>query len=159
MEYLKYNEESGWDFSEYFGYLTECRSILPEELFEFFFDERRYNMESHDSLHDSWVEFIAIKEPSSGSRHEIRAVEIHVGLLGPYHDKKFVLKYSGVSNYELSREYSAKDNADCSNGHGDLLVHELSVKGPHRFCHTMLFSTGRKLVIEFRTFAFEAHDI
>jgi hypothetical protein len=52
--------------------------------------------EDHRSPHDSWVEAITISEPSDGDRHEKRGLQIHIRLLGAYHDGTIEFTYKSV---------------------------------------------------------------
>lgn len=74
--------------------------------------------EDHRSPHDAWVESIIISEPSSGDRHENRGLEIHVRLLGAYHDGTIEFNYKGVQRYSIE---AMRDAA----GHGDWLEDEV----------------------------------
>ena len=77
--------------------------------------------EDHRSPHDAWVESIMISEPSSGERHQNRGLEIHVQLLGAYHDGTIEFIYTGVQSYEIR---AMRDRA----GHGDWLKDEVDVR-------------------------------
>ena len=76
--------------------------------------------EDHRSPRDSWVESITISEPSSGERHEIRGIQIHISLLGAYHDGTIEFTYHRVQRYSLEgMRYVA--------GHGNRLEDELKL--------------------------------
>ena len=77
----------------------------------------------HRCPHDAWVESITILEPSSGERQQNRGLEIHVRLLGSYHDGVIEFTYKGVQNYSIR---ARRDRA----GHGDWLKDEVDVR-PH----------------------------
>ncbi len=58
-----------------------------------------FNLDSRSSLHDAWLETLTIRETASGERKQIRQLEVHVRLLGPYHDRWIHLNYAGVTQY------------------------------------------------------------
>jgi hypothetical protein len=57
--------------------------------------------EDHRCPHDAWVEAVTISEPASGERHQARELQIHIRLLGAYHDGIIEFTYSGVQNYSV----------------------------------------------------------
>jgi hypothetical protein len=100
--------------------------------------------EDHRSPHDAWVESITISEQSSGERHENRGLEIHVRLLGAYHDGTIEFTYKGVQNYSIR---AMRDAA----GHGDWLEDKVDVRRHDTLLHKVILTNGG--------FEIEAHDI
>lgn len=100
--------------------------------------------EDHRCPHDSWVEAITISEPSSGERHQNRGLEIHVRLLGAYHDGIIEFTYKGVQNYSIR---GMRDVA----GHGDWLEDEVDIRRHDTLLHKATLTNG--------SFEIEAHEI
>lgn len=98
------------------------------------FDWYRYPPD-HRCPHDAWVESITISEPPSGQRHENRGLEIHIRLLGAYHDGTIEFAYKGVQNYCIQ---AMRDVA----GHGDWLEDELDVKTHDTLLHKIKLNNG-----------------
>lgn len=92
--------------------------------------------EDHRSPHDAWVESITISEPSSGDRHEHRGLEIHVRLLGAYHDGTIEFAYKGVQSNSMQ---TMRDGA----GHGDWIKDEVNLQRKDRILHKVTLSNGR----------------
>ena len=83
---------------DYARYLESVRESMPKCAFEFATASWRHT-DDHRGLHDSWVESLIVTEPSSGDRHENRAIEIQVRLLGSYHDGHMTISYREVQSY------------------------------------------------------------
>jgi hypothetical protein len=92
--------------------------------------------EDHRAPHDSWVQAITISEPSSGDRHEHRGLQIHIQLLGAYHDGIIEFIYKGVKSYSLQ---GMSDVA----GHGDWLEDDVQVKRHDYLTHAITFANGK----------------
>lgn len=91
--------------------------------------------EDHRSPHDAWVESIAISESSSGERHAKRGLEIHLRLLGAYHDGTIEFTYKGVQNYEIRAMHDPA-------GHGDWLKDEGDVQRHNTLKHRVTLTNG-----------------
>ena len=91
--------------------------------------------EDHRSPYDSWVQSITVSEPSSGERQEIRGIEIHVRLLGAYHDGIIEFTYQRVKRYSLE---GMRDIA----GHGDWLEDELKLRKNNSLLHKVTLTNG-----------------
>ena len=152
-------DEQGWQLDSYFEYLASVRAQMPPAAYSFASDRRNYDLSSHQSLHDAWLEYLAIREPSSGERHELRRIEIECVLLGPYHDKEIVLTYLDVASYALKtpKEFAAPPSADT--GHGDLLMHEMRSDSTGLIVHEMVFSRGSEIVITARDFRHQLRQV
>jgi hypothetical protein len=114
-------EEIAFALQAYTAYLESVRPALPESAYEFAAAPWHYNYTDHRCPHDSWLESLTISEPASGSRREIRHVEIGVRLLGAFHDGFLELSYPGVCSYSLSGRSGNSRNV----GHGDWLTDEI----------------------------------
>ena len=131
----------------YFSYLDTVQGRLPSGVFAFASNPRHYDLESHESLHDAWMEYFTIREPSSGLRKERREIEIECCLLGPYHDLKIVLEYSRVRAYSLTTPEGYRNPPAFEAGHGDLLMHEVRLDANNSVVHEFLYSRGAVLLI------------
>ena len=91
--------------------------------------------EDHRSPHDAWVECITISEPSSGDRHQNRGLEIHVQLIGAYHDGTIEFTYKRVHHYSIQ---AMRDTA----GHGDWLEDGVDVRRHDTLLHRVTLTNG-----------------
>jgi hypothetical protein len=110
--------ERGIDFDAYAAYLATVRDRLPAHVAAFAGDPRHFALDAPETLHDAWLEALAVREPGKGARRDVRATELEVRLLGAFHDRTHRLRYSGVRHYEVL-------GAHVAGGHGDLLTHEV----------------------------------
>jgi hypothetical protein len=142
MEYISHLPGGGWDLQGYFQYLTEMQGRLPPDVFRFAADSRNYDLISHQSLHDAWLESLTITEPATGARSEIRGIQIDCCYLGPYHDVRIHLNYRGVSDYSLTTPTGVLSPPATNIGHGDLLMHEVRIDASGQITHELQFSRG-----------------
>lgn len=148
MKYITAVPRGGWDLSAYLHHIAACRDLLPSPVYSFASDVRNFDLTSHQSLHDAWLEWLVIKEPASGPRSEIRSIEVECRFLGPYHDQYIELKYLGVYRYKFS---TPGQDANPTVAHGDLLMHEVRLEEGW-VVHQMEFSNGAELEIFCRSF-------
>lgn len=106
------------DFGAYAAYLATVRDRLPAHVAAFASDERHFALNAPETLHDAWLVGITVREPATGARQELRRTEVDVRLLGPFHDREHVLRYTGVRRYEAV-------GVGVADGHGDLYTHEV----------------------------------
>ena len=106
-----------------------------------------YDLSSHSSLHDAWLEYVQINEKSTGARNEVRGTEIELCFLGPFHDKRLLLRYGAVANYRVWSE-------EAKAGHGDLDTHEFGVSSEGMPFHQLAFRGNSGIYIEFSEFAY-----
>lgn len=99
-------------FRRYSEYLTANRDRFPPSAYGLATSPWFYDPTDHRSPHDAWLESVSISEPSSGERHEHRAVSIRVRLLGAYHDGHIELYYSRVSRYRLELHHNESGHRD-----------------------------------------------
>ncbi|MFZ6709581.1 hypothetical protein [Undibacterium sp. TC9W] len=145
--------EYDFDFSSYQRYLQEHRDLFPPDVYAFAIDTGNYDLRSHQSLHDAWLERFCISEPASGERSEIRAIQIEASFLGPYHDLKIHLVYSGVIEYSIVTPQDFAHPPFATIGHGDLLIHEVSLTDDNQaVVHEWYFSRGSVFRIVCETF-------
>jgi len=92
MDHILNSETEGIDFTRYSAYVESIRHKLPPHVYSFASDSRYFDLTSHSSLHDAWLETFAVQEVASGERREIRRLEIAISLLGPFHDRRIHLR-------------------------------------------------------------------
>lgn len=146
--------EYDFDFSVYLQYLQEHRDYFPPDVYAFAIDTQNYDLTSHQSLHDAWLERFCIAEVASGERSEIRAIQIEASFLGPYHDLKIHLVYSGVIEYSIMTPAELSHPPHGVIGHGDLLIHAMTLTENNKaLVHELYFSRGSMFRIVCETFA------
>jgi hypothetical protein len=136
-------------FRDYRAYLESVRSFLSPSGYEFASAPWHYDHNDHKCPHDSWVESLLIREPSSGTRHEVREIEIAIRLLGAFHDGYLELSYPGVHSYSITG-VTGKPKI----GHGDWLADEVRLSNNNLVLHEILFSCGGRWTIESRDIQF-----
>ena len=129
-------------------YLMRVRDLLPASAFGFATAVWR-DSEDHRNPHDAWVESLTILEPSSGKRHEERSLEIHLRLLGAYHDGHMVLTYRDVRSYALNTP-ATSETPPLKVGHGDWLVDEVTRSENKLVQREIEFRRGSRWRIECR---------
>ena len=137
------------DFDAYFAYLNKVKHEMPKAVYEFATKVEHYNLTSHESLHDAWLEYLTICEPAEGERKQQRSIEIKTCYLGPFHDCLIYLSYKNVKSYSLQSPAEFENPPTYKTGHGDLLTHEISVLENNLFKHHIKFSRGSTLSIIF----------
>ena len=131
------------DYERYRIYLETIRGKLPEHIFLFASNPQHFDLASHSSLHDAWLEQLIISEKANGVRGEIRRLEIDLYLLGPFHDRRIHLHYTGVKQYSCSMSPNAGRAT-----HGDLFTHEIRLSDAGLIIHELEFEKGAVLTIE-----------
>ena len=134
-------------YARYHEYLRTNSNRFPSSAYSFAVTDWRLNPEDHRCPHDSWVESLAVLEPSSGDRSEKRELEIRVRLLGAYHDRYLSLVYSGVRSYCLETPTDLK-SPPYGVGHGDWLYDEVRLSDRGYVLHEIEFSRGSRWTIE-----------
>ena len=139
--------EHGWDFDPYWRYLASVKDIMPPNLFRFASTLDNYNS-SPNSLRDSWIESWKVGEVGVGERRRSRRVNVIACLLGPMHDRFIHLIYKDVEQHTIT----ADDDRQIGFGYGDLLFHEMTIKGENLFSHELVFASGAVFMVDFREF-------
>src|SRR6266571_269868 len=101
MEHILNAQTEGIDFTGYSEYVESIRDKLPPHVYSFASNPEYFDLTSHSSLHDAWLEKITVQETAGGERSEIRQLTIGISLLGPFHDRRIHLNYFGVTRYSL----------------------------------------------------------
>jgi hypothetical protein len=135
------------NWQKYREYLESVREYMPRSAHEFATAPWHYDTADARSLHDSWVDFLTIREPAQGERREIRSLEIEIRLLGPYHNGKTVLVYRNVQSYSLNTPFGLVSPPH-EVGHGDWLCDEVRLSERNHVLHEIEFSRGSRWIIE-----------
>jgi hypothetical protein len=146
-------------FAAYRRYLDALRGRLPSRAYEFAASSWHYDAGDHRCPHDAWVDSVAVVEPATGERRELRSLEIRVELLGAYHDGRIRLTYPGVVSYSLGQPFETKIPG--GQGHGDWLVDEVSLvehEGQSFVRHEVEFARRSAWVIEAADIIYEWID-
>jgi hypothetical protein len=148
MEHIVNSETQGIDFTRYSAYIATIRDKIPEHVHSFASDSRYFDLNSHSSLHDSWLESLTVREVASGERKEIRRMEVAISLLGPFHDRRIHLHYSGVTLYTFGSPPHYDEERFDHTAHGDLLAHEIRLGHDGLLIHELLFENDATFLIE-----------
>jgi len=151
MKYLLSDQEGVIKFDEYFKYIESISSLLSVDIYEYAKNYEHYNLTSHASLHDSWLEHFEIKENSSGENNEIRNTKIELCFLGAFHDRYLYIEYANVTAYSVTAK-------GVSSGHGDLNVHEFGISDNGIPYHELCFVDGSVFYIEFDKFNYREQN-
>ena len=143
-------EQAAVALADYRKYIESVRANLPLSACSFALASWHYDYTDHRCPHDSWMESIAVSEPASGARHEVREIGIVLRLLGAHHDGYLELSYPGVRSYSAS----VKSGSTKNSGHGDWLTDEVSLSKDKLVIHEILFSSGSRWFIESRDIHF-----
>ncbi|MEQ1761983.1 MAG: hypothetical protein ABL984_02440 [Pyrinomonadaceae bacterium] len=121
-------------FESYKRHMEILRDRMPAKAFEFASASWHYD-DGTIGLHDSWIESVVLREIAEGEHREIRSLEIDVELLGAYHDRVINLHYTGVREYDLSKQSE-------THGHGDWLTDEFDLTDEGLVIHEVHFANG-----------------
>ena len=102
----------------YLAHIKNIKDKLPESVYEYASDVRHYDLQSVQSLHDSWLEEFSVNEEFTGVRKEVRQTKVKLKLLGSFHDHHIYIEYNTVSNISMNSKQPSIE------GWGDLLAHE-----------------------------------
>jgi hypothetical protein len=142
-------------YERYRQYLQSIRDKMPVAAFSFATADWHYNAEDHRCPHDSWLDTLTIREPAAGERSEIREIEMHLRLLGSYHDGYIEITYKKVKSYSLDSPFESKMPPRVRVGHGDWLIDEFRLSDRGYVVHEILFSRGSQWVIECEDILYE----
>src|SRR3954466_10398483 len=109
------------NYDPYMQYLESVKGIMPRHMFEFASNIENHNLESPNSLHDSWLQYWRISEVAKHAPRRTGRVQIEACFLGPRHDRYIYLHYKNVGKHSIGAGYERALR------HGDLLVHELTI--------------------------------
>jgi hypothetical protein len=140
----------GGDYGPYMRYLESVKHVMPIELFAFASNKENYDLNSPNSLHDVWLEEWNVAEVRQSAERLDRLIQINSRFLGPRHDRYICLVYKSVQHYAMHNpeEFGMPPRS----GHGDLLIHELTIVREGLFEHELRFSRGTVFEVQFREF-------
>src|SRR5262245_31308590 len=146
-------QNGGGDYRPYERYLETVKHIMPADLFAFAANFENFNLSSPNSLHDAWLGEWSIAEvtPPNEKRSK-RVIEIRARFLGPQHDRHIYLTYRNVGSYTMQNPEEFEMPPTGRVGHGDLLIHELTVVREGLFEHELRFSRGTVFSVQFTGF-------
>jgi len=147
MDYI-YKKPGEIDYLNYEKYLPSIRGKLPEHVYAFAANPDHFNLESRSSLHDAWLESIVVNEIATGERNEIRQLEVKLSLLGPFHDRRIHLHYTGVAQYSFKASPKYDQSGLQHTAHGDLFTHEIRLGNNGLIIHELLFEREATFLIE-----------
>jgi hypothetical protein len=147
MEYIQ-RKPGEIDYSEYEKYIHSIRAELPEHIYAFASNPAHFNLGSPSSLHDAWLESLVVNEVATGERSEIRQLEVKLTLLGPSHDRRINLHYTGVAQYSFQVPPRYGQSRYHYTAHGDLFTHEIRLGHNGLMIHELLFEREATLLIE-----------
>ena len=127
------------DFEGHRQYIDSVKERLPPGLQEFLLNSWYFDPTDHRCPHDSWLEDLALSEPSSGLRSEIRTLSLTVRLLGAYHDGHIELSYVSLRNYTLNGS-GLRTLTDAA--HGDWISDEVLLLEDGSVEHEIRFDSG-----------------
>jgi len=151
MEFLKESNDPGIvqkQFEAYRVYIESIRERLPSETLFFVTAPWYYDTRHPQCPHDSWVEFLNISEMAERGDIQARHVDIHVRLLGAYHDGYIDLFYKRVRCYDLNAPANLQVMTKYRSGHGDWLIDEVRLSRDGLVIHEIAFSKGYTWTIE-----------
>jgi hypothetical protein len=132
----------GIDFGKYKAYLESVEHAMPKHVYAFAADAAHYDLTSHSSLHDAWLESMTVREVATGARSEVRRLEITMQLLGPYHDRHIHLRYEGVTAYRNEMPSRHGEARYEHTAHGDVFTHEVAISDSGLLTHEWSFERG-----------------
>ena len=150
MLYIVSSEKEGIQFGDYLEALESYRERLPPEVARFASDENRFALNHPSSLHDAWVEEVAIKESRSTGDAASQA-RILLTLLGQTHDRHIILIYSGVTEYLVSSGSNLPSNRQTF--HGDIWTHEVRITDGDEVIHEIALADGGRFEVTCRSFS------
>ena len=138
------------EWPRYRAYLEGVRDRIPAEIYKFASDSRYYDLDSPQSLHDSWFISLFICENRAPSEPTSPELRVSLRLLGREGDRTIVLEYSGVSFYRAEGTRNTLNYSDTF--HGDVYTHEVRVVESNQIEHEILFRSDSVILIRCATF-------
>ena len=156
MKFLnyKYREEPSiieLKFRDYRNYLLKNRHLFPEPTFQFAIADWHYNMQESRCPHDAWVKSLQIFEKASATSIRKRNLQIHLKLLGAYHDGEINIYYENVRSYNFTLKADGFD----LKSHGDWLIDEITLTDKNYLIHEIEFSLSGEWQIECEKIIYE----
>jgi hypothetical protein len=143
----------------YDEYLAIIKDRLPPSAYTFATASWHYSTLDHRCPHDAWVESFTISEEKHDENPIQRRMNIHVRLLGAYHDGHIELAYKGVNSYVLSKPALGPGSWGSGGwkytGHHDWLVDETRLSDNNLVVHEIVFSSDARWLIECEDITYE----
>ena len=121
---------------------------MPRAAYSFATADWHYDHNDPRCPHDAWVESLVLVESSSGTRSEIRDLEVRVRLLGAWHDGHIELTYTKVQSYLLKTPRKPEHPMRANKGHEDWMIDEVRLSESGYVLHEVAFGRGGRWVIE-----------
>jgi hypothetical protein len=128
--------------AEYRAYLERVAARFPPGAYAFATASWHYDPSDHKCPHDAWVDSVGVVERGTGSRAEVREVDMTIRLLGAYHDGFLVLRYVGVCGYAMEA-LDTGTGTHRQRGHGDWLVDEITLTPDGNVQHEAILSAAK----------------
>lgn len=142
------NELGITKFNKYFSYLKNIRDEIDPYIYEFFSDERKYQLRGEKTLHDSWIQDFKISRELKTAENTNSSIELRL-LLADW-ENVLILNY-----YDAFFEKIPLEIFDEQHSQNDLLVHELQWDQQiKRYRHIICFDNDVDLVINFAAFKY-----
>jgi hypothetical protein len=141
-------EEGAALFERYYEYLDGVKEKMPQEAYSFAVADCHYDHDDPRCLHDGWVEELVVAEISSGTRSEIRDLQVRVRLLGAWHDGHIGLTYTKVQSYLFETPRKLEHPMRPNKGHEDWVIDEVRLSESGCVLHEVALSRGSRWVIE-----------
>lgn len=150
MKYITNNNTNEINYNAYLEYLVLNRDNFDSDIYKFASNFLYFDLSSPSSLHDSWLESLAVKEirMKDGADSEI---EVEIILLGAFHDRKIHIRYEEVAGYKFIFDDAVSGLPRIRSRHGDIFTHEIRLENKG-YEHEIAFSDGAKFLIVFSKF-------
>jgi hypothetical protein len=123
----------GTAFARYQAYLAMVRERFPPQAFALATSRWYFDNTDHRAPHDAWLEEARLVEVSEPSHRAARRLDLHVRLLGAYHDGWIDLHYRDVTRYQLSHAVLPRTRP--GQGHRDWRYDEFRLTTEGRVLH------------------------
>ena len=142
------NELGITKFNKYFSHLKDIRDEIDPYIYEFFSDERKYQLRGEKTLHDSWIQDFKISRELKTVENTNSSIELRI-LLADW-ENVLILNY-----YDAFFEKIPLEIFDEQHSQNDLLVHELQWdQQTKRYRRIICFDNDVDLVINFAAFKY-----
>ncbi len=139
----------------YKTYLKSIKEKIPQSVYEFAAAEWHYNTRDARCPHDAWLEEIKFGEVETGEKFEIRPLEIHLKLLGAYHNGHIEIIYKNIHSYSFNSKRGFRlSGYKGEYFHGDWLQDEIRLSENGFVIHEIEWEHGNWL-IEFEDFDYK----
>jgi hypothetical protein len=132
----------------YQEYLRSKRAAFRPATRDFALAPWHYDPQDHRCPHDAWLEHCTIHERVDEVSHN-RSIEIHIRLLGAYHDGYIELRYQEVERYSLDWfQADRRQRTIHIDGHGDWQTDEIRFSERGKIVHEIEWANTTLWLIE-----------